>query len=352
MISSASYRALRKDLVQAGCFEAPTLRSWGKFTLALGIAAALTLPVYAASSAWWLLLLIPASLFLGTAIMIGHEAAHGSACNKGWQNDLLVLAGFGLLSGISTTFWKYKHNVLHHGNPNVPGVDRDLLLGPIAVSGAQHRAGSGAGQWFHRYLQGILVWPLTGFLGPLMRVRSAMVLGRALLAGKADRAWVADALAVSLHYVLWLVVPSFFVGFGWALIIYLTIFVGVGFMLSFIFLLGHTGLPLVEAYDDPWSLQIHTARTVRLTAFGRWFWVGLDSQLVHHLFPKMSHLRAPRAAAPVRAWCLEHGLEPLEENVWQATASVAGHLVTSWKDEPVDLRVDGVESRQDSARHG
>jgi fatty acid desaturase len=345
MIAADSYRALHQDLVRAGCFRAPTVRSWAKFGLSLAVAAAFALPVYAASSPWALLLLVPSALFLSTAILLGHEAAHGAACAKGWQNDLLVFVSFGILSGVATTFWKPKHNVVHHASPNVPGVDRDLKLGPIALDGASHRRANSAGRWLHRNVQAALVWPLTLLLAPLMRVRSLVVLGRAAVAGGIDRAWALDAAALALHYALWLVVPAVWVGFGWALAIYVALFAGVGLVLSFIFLLGHTGLPLVSHFDDPWSLQVLTSRTVRLSPLGRWFWVGLDTQLAHHLFPKMSHFHAARADAPIREWCLAHGLTPVEQSVWAATADVARHFVTSWRDEPVDARTAGWDGR-------
>ncbi|TVQ94852.1 MAG: hypothetical protein EA397_00790 [Deltaproteobacteria bacterium] len=338
MIAAKSYRDLHHKLTRIGCFEAPTARSWAKFLLSLGLALLFTLPVYVAASWWSLLLLLPGGLFLSTAILIGHEAAHGAACEKGWQNDLLVFLGFGVISGVGATFWKPKHNVLHHQNPNVPGVDRDLLLGPVSVDAARHREASAGGKWFHRNLQAALVWPLTLFLAPLMRVRSLIVLGQNLWGGRVDRAWMRDVVALSLHYALWLVIPSLGVGWAWALLLYLLLFAVVGGVLSFIFLLGHTGLPLVSQADDPWTLQILTSRTVRLSRVGRWFWVGLDQQLAHHLFPKMSHVHAPRADGPIHDFCREHGLEPVEQTLGEASWNVARHFLTSWRDTPIDAR--------------
>lgn len=338
MIEPRAYRDLHQELTRAGCFEAPTRRSWAKFGLSLGTALLFSLPVYFVTSWISLVLLVPGALFLSTAILMGHEAAHGSACAKGWQNDLLVFVGFGVISGVGATFWKPKHNVIHHGSPNVPGVDRDLRLGPITVDAVRHGEASTAGRWIHRNVQAVLVWPLTLFLAPLMRVRSLVVLGQRLASGGVDRAFGRDVVALCLHYVLWLVLPSLWVGPGWALLVYLLIFAVVGSVLSFIFLLGHTGLPLVSQADDPWSLQILTSRTVRLSPVGRWFWVGLDQQLAHHLFPKMSHLHAIRADARIHTFCRQHGLAPVEQTVGEAFSDVARHFLTSWRDTPIDAR--------------
>ncbi len=338
MVSSESYKALQQELTAAGCFDAPTYRTWLKFAFATGLALAITLVVFASSSWWALLALIPASLFLGTAIMIGHEGAHGAACEKEWQNDLLVSVAFGVVSGVSSTFWKYKHNVLHHGSPNVLGKDRDLLLGPVVVAKVHYDAMPAPLQWFQRNLQAVMLWPLSAFLSLLMRVRSITVLSQHLVQGKADAAWAVDLLGVVMHYVLWIALPAYFVGIGWTLAIYMVLFAGVGVMLSYIFMLGHTGLPLAAQWDDRWSLQVLTARTVTLGPIGRWFWIGLDAQMAHHLFPKISHLNQPKAAATIRAWCRKNGLEPVEQDVWTATRDVVKHLLTSWQDEPVDLR--------------
>lgn len=338
MITSESFRALHQELAALGSFEAPTARSWAKFVITAGIGLAACGYAYQAQTALSLLLLLPASLMMGTAIMIGHEGAHGAACEKAWQNDLLVAVGFGMLSGISSLFWKHKHNVLHHGSPNVPEKDRDLLLGPIAVTKAQHDARPAWWQWFHRNLQAYALWPLTAFLAPLMRVRTFVVLSEHARAGKLDRAWWIDVAAVSAHYVMWLVVPTYFVGFAWAFAVYFVMFAGVSVMLSYIFMLGHTGLPLAGQWDDRWSLQIHTSRNVRLGPIGRFFWVGLDAQLTHHLFPKISHFKLPATHDAVQRWCVQHGYAYVEHEVLPATWDVFQHLRVSWQDVPVDLR--------------
>ena len=338
MITAEAFKTLYQDLVAKGAFVAPTKRSWTKFILLVGVTAAILRWVYQAHTPLALLVLLPTSLLLGAAIMIGHEAGHGSACAKEWQNELLIAAAFGVVSGVASTFWKFKHNVLHHGSPNVPEKDRDLLLGPVALTREQHEYMPAPLPWFHRHLQAYAFWPLTSFLGLLMRLRSIMVLGELARDGKIDRAWATDVVALTLHYVLWLVIPGMLFGFGWALAVYLVIFAGVGVMLSFIFMLGHTGLPLVSDWDDRWSLQIRTSRTVRTGRIGRFFWVGLDAQLAHHLFPKISHFKLPLAEEPIRAWCMKNGVPPVEREMWPAFVEVAAHLKTSWKDVPVDLR--------------
>lgn len=337
MITAASFRELHDELAALGSFEAPTFRSWLKFLICAGVSLAVVAQVYVASSAWALLWLLPASLLMGAAIMIGHEAAHGAACEKAWQNDLLVAVGFGTLSGVSSLFWKHKHNVLHHGSPNVPGKDRDLLLGPIAVTKEQYDTRP-MFQWFARNLQGYLMWPLSAFLAPLMRVRTFTILSQAALAGKIDRVWVIDVVAVSLHYVLWLGIPTYYFGFAWSFAVYFVVFSGVSLMLSYIFMLGHTGLPLAGEWDDRWSLQILTSRNVRLGPVGRFFWVGLDAQLTHHLFPKISHFKLPATRDAVNRWCARHGFAYIEQDVVSSTVDVARHLFVSWKDVPVDLR--------------
>ena len=41
----------------------------------------------------------------------------------------------------------------------------------------------------------------------------------------------------------------------------------------------------------------------------RWLWGGMDTQLVHHLFPTMPRYRHHAARGVVRQWAAEHGYD-------------------------------------------
>ena len=308
MITAADARVLRNDLQDAGALSAPTMRSWTKFLGMLALGSASLAAMLVAPLAVSILVLTPlAGLFLGVAILMGHEAAHGASCRARWQNELMLFLSFGVLAGVSTRFWVWKHNGLHHTYPNVPGEDRDLHLGPMAVSAEQHAGSSTAVRWFQRNLQFLMLWPAGSLLALVMRVRSVRFLVDRARKEGIDRAWLLDAGALCSHYLIWLVLPSLFLPL-WAVAgIYLGVFGVVGLLLAFIFNLAHTGRPLVHTWPDPWTLQIVTVRNVVVGPAFRWVWCGLDRQLEHHLCPGVSHLNLAVATPIVRAWVEKHG---------------------------------------------
>lgn len=347
MITAADARLLRRDLEAVGALRAPSARSWLKFLgmLGLGLGCLLVLPVLP----WPVALLVAtplAGLFLGVAILMGHEAAHGAACRARWQNELMLHLAFGVLAGVSAQFWKWKHNGLHHSFPNVPGKDQDLHLGPIAVSAEQHRQSSAPVRWFQRNAQALLLWPAGTLLGLVMRTRSIRYLVRQAATKGIDRAWLVDAGALVSHYILWLVLPALVFPIWAVLGTYVLVFGVVGFMLSLIFNLAHTGRPLVETYPDPWTLQIATVRNVIVSRWFRWIWCGLDRQLEHHLMPSLSHLNLPSAAPVVRDWVESHGHTVDAESTWRCVGLVTQHLRESWQDTPIALGAPAPEPRE------
>ncbi|MDP6935637.1 MAG: fatty acid desaturase, partial [Myxococcota bacterium] len=336
MLTATDFRQLHDELDAQGAFHAPALRSWTKMFVCNGIAVAISTWVLFSPSSWSLLALAPASLFLGAGVMMGHEGGHHSACNSRRQNNLMIHLAFGVVAGISSIFWKYKHNVLHHRNPNDPSKDRDLLLGPVAVTKEQYDRSPAALQWFQRHMQHYSVWILSGFLGPLMRIRSFVAMTEHLRTKGADRVFWSDFSCVSLHYVLWLVLPSLYVSFLWALLVYFLVFFGVGVMLGIIFLPGHTGMPLVDTATDQWSQQILTSRSITLSRPVSFFWVGLENQLEHHLFPRLSHTKMRQVKPTVRRWAESHGFELDEDDFFPTFARVVAHLHTAaWTDVPI-----------------
>ena len=69
---------------------------------------------------------------LATGVM--HDGNHGSFSRHAWLNRV---AGYSLDAlGGSSWLWRFKHNTLHHGNPNVEGVDSDISQAPFAAPGA------------------------------------------------------------------------------------------------------------------------------------------------------------------------------------------------------------------------
>ena len=82
---------------------------------------------------WPFRLLGGASLVVGLVALatgVMHDGNHGSFSRHAWLNHV---AGYSLDAlGGSSWLWRFKHNTLHHGNPNVEGVDSDISQAPFA----------------------------------------------------------------------------------------------------------------------------------------------------------------------------------------------------------------------------
>lgn len=307
-IPASALRTLRERLRAAGLFERRELRTWLELTALLAVFAAATAGVAAFGLPVAILLVPVAAVALTSAAMLGHEGGHRALSKSRLRNELMLHLTFPLIGGMSARYWKHKHNVLHHGHPNVVPTDEDLELWPMASTRAHHERASRPVRWFQRHLQGWFFWPLTAFLTFSMRYASVRFLAAEARAGKVGAAWFADVGCMVLHVALWLVVPSLAFGFGAAVAFYLVLWGINGVLLSAIFVPAHVGLPVVSGFDDAWRLQLETTRDLAMPRWLAWLFMGLDRQVEHHLFPRLGHRELAHAAPIVRAWAAEHDL--------------------------------------------
>ena len=109
-----------------------------------------------------------------------------------------------------------------------------------------------------------------------------------------------------------------------------------GFVLSIVFQLAHTvedtsfpdphGNNVTGRMEDEWAIhQIKTtanfATNNRLVS---WLVGGLNFQVEHHLFPKISHVHYPKISKIIKATCQEHGIPYIEYP--KMTTAIASHV--------------------------
>src|SRR4051812_30865930 len=92
---------------------------------------------------WWQGALAGLSLVLavaGIGFSVQHDATHGAYSGRAIVNRMM---GMTLdLVGASSYVWHWKHNVLHHTYPNLPGTDADIDVAPFGrlAPDQRHRA--------------------------------------------------------------------------------------------------------------------------------------------------------------------------------------------------------------------
>jgi len=117
-------------------------------------------------------------------------------------------------------------------------------------------------------------------------------------------------------------VPIYFLGFVKWLVGFLIIVMTAGFILSIVFQLAHTvedthfPLPAVETnkIENEWAIhQVETtANFANQSKWLSWYVGGLNFQIEHHLFPKISHIHYPAISKIIRQTCNDFGIRYVE----------------------------------------
>ncbi len=276
-----------------------------------------------------------------------HDACHGSYSSKKWINDLFGLSLNAL--GGNAFIWKFKHNIVHHTYTNIDGVDDDIAKSPL-MRQCQTQAWVPAHRYQHVYV--FLVYAISSFawifLMDFAKYFSQKVYTTPLQ--KMDRHehvvfWISKAL----YALFYIAIPVYFVGWqAWA-IGFAFMHLAMGLTLAVVFQLAH----VVEhtefefAGDEPVMMEnewaVHQIKTTANFARGNklisWFVGGLNYQVEHHLFPRISHVHYPAISHIVKQTCQEYGL-PYHEFPTMSGA-LASH-VRSMKElgkKPVEVSV-------------
>ena len=280
--------------------------------------------------------LVVALIATGTGVM--HDANHGAFGTSIGLNRSLGFSADVL--GASSWLWRQKHNLIHHGNTNVVGVDTDIEQMPFA----RLAPGQPWRPW-NRY-QHIYIWGLYGFLtvqwmlfadfislatrrigsqplrrGPRRRDVVTMMSGKVLHIG-----W---AVVLPLAYHRWWTVLAFYFASSWL----------VGFVLAVFFQLAHCvdttefAVPSSARRGNDFAAhQLRTTANVALTTpvIGptiAWLMGGLHHQIEHHLAPGLPHTVYPEMAGGVQRLCLAHDLDyRIHPSLWSALRSHARWL--------------------------
>jgi len=228
-----------------------------------------------------------------------HDANHGSFSERKWVNNLM---GFSAnIMGINMWLWKQKHNIIHHTYTNIDGVDIDLAKAPflrMCPSQKQLKV--------HRFqhIYCIPLYALTSlmmiFVSEFLNFFRKKIQGTKLQKMKISEKyvfWISKAVYVfffiALPALIWGIVP--------AIIGFTAMHVALGIILAIVFQLAHVveATQFVDAnvvrIEDEWA--VHQVQTTADFATDNkiisWFTGGLNFQVEHHLFPKISHVHYP-----------------------------------------------------------
>ena len=249
-----------------------------------------------------------------------HDGAHGSFSKYKWVNQL---AAFSLnILGGNSFMWNVKHNVIHHAYTNVDGVDDDIDIQPwMRMSTTQKKYKMHKYQHLYFWILYALLYLLWIFVLDYSKYFKGKI-GQMPL----KKMSTADHLMFwgfkLFHAFLFVGLPVYMLGFT-AWVTGFTIFAAfAGLVISLVFQLAHTvehtAFPVANVdtnrLDDEWA--IHQIKTTANFATDNkvvsWLVGGLNFQIEHHLFPKISHVHYPAISKIIRKACEEYRLHYIE----------------------------------------
>jgi linoleoyl-CoA desaturase len=251
---------------------------------------------------------------------IMHDGAHGSFSKFNWLN---TTAAYTLnFLGASSYMWNIKHNLIHHTFTNIDGVDDDIDAKPF-LRMCDTQEYKGMHKYQHRYYWMLysLLYLYWVFFTDYKKYFSGMI-----------GSMPVKKLKISDHIIFWgfkllyvslfIVVPIIFVGFTPWLIGYLLGGLISGYVLSIVFQLAHTvdeaefPVPVQPAnkIEEDWAIhQLQTtANFATKNKIYTWLFGGLNYQIEHHLFPKISHIHYPVISNIVKATCQDFNVKYIE----------------------------------------
>lgn len=271
----------------------------------------------------------------GIGMSVMHDANHGAYSSN---DNVNYFVGHSLnLLGGSVFNWKLQHNILHHTYTNITGMDEDiqdrlvLKFSPHTPVKKYHRF-----QWIYAFLfYGLLTlyWALAK---DLVQFRQFAQNGVNPHSKGENRIILLKIVLIKLSYFFVMVfMPVYFFG-----IPFIEVFTGfmvmhffAGLILTTVFQLAHTlehtAHPLPSGngtIDNDWAIhQLNT--TVNFAPgnkFISWYVGGLNYQIEHHLFQRVSHVHYPAISVIVKQTALEFGVPYLENKTFGA--ALASHI--------------------------
>lgn len=264
-----------------------------------------------------LLCIVSGFLYSCIGFSVMHDANHGSYSPNQKLNDFVGLSANAL--GASSYFWKQKHNIIHHTYTNVDGIDDDIAKSPI-IRQCESQKWLPAHKVQHLYL--LPIYALSSIFW-IFFMDFTKYFSRKIYTTEAWKLSTKNHIIfwlTKLHYAIFFIAIPVYV-WGWAgwLAGFLVANAAMGLSLSLVFQLAHVventefeHIPLdaTKHIDSAWAE--HQIKTTANFAMGNktisWLVGGLNYQIEHHLFPRVSHVHYPAISRLVQAKCKEYNL--------------------------------------------
>lgn len=265
---------------------------------------------------------------------IAHDSAHNALFNNNKLNKILSYS-FNLV-GASAYLWNITHNKIHHTYPNVGEYDPDIhQQAPlIRVSPAVKL------KWYHRYqpwYATFLYMMYSLFLIFQKDYQDFRLLPKSdskLLAVQKHQVkdYVIFFVSKILYYSYTIIIPFIIIDVSWQQ--FLAGFIAIHIIMSLLLAVVLIPVHMVDEstftmvddklnIEDNWAVHVfkNTTDYSRKSKLANLFFGGLNTHLVHHLFPGICHVNYIKLSEILKKTAEEYNLEYNEVSMGQAIAS-------------------------------
>ncbi|MBX2921935.1 MAG: acyl-CoA desaturase [Chitinophagaceae bacterium] len=280
---------------------------------------------------------IAVSILLGFVLAcigfnVMHDANHDSYSSSKWVNKTMGLTLNAL--GGNSFIWKQKHNIIHHTYTNIDGVDDDIAKSPfIRMCSSQRWVAAHRVQHLYTpllYAVSSMIWVLYQDFEKYFKRKICNTPLRKMTVADHVLFWSSKLL----YILLYLVIPMTIMGWQLWLLYFVCLHMGLGLTLSIVFQLAHVVEETTFEFTDGNDKQIenewavHQVKTTANFSAGNkiisWFAGGLNYQIEHHLFPRISHIHYPAISRFVKAEC--HAFQLPYNSIPTMSAAIASHF--------------------------
>jgi fatty acid desaturase (delta-4 desaturase) len=239
-------------------------------------------------------------------LCIQHDANHSAVSKTPWVNFAWGLTQDWI--GGSSLLWKHHHNLLHHAYTNLESVDPDTTGSLIRF----HKMT----KWesYHK-LQAIYTWlllpllPLSWHFKEIYDMIYMHHSGYKISSMARNEAYLGIILRVIFITRFYIIPLYYHNNINTILCMFISLAVG-GFYLGINFIISHNFEDVSYTFDKKkdWAFeQVETSSTVGGRVLG-FFHGGLNYQIEHHLFPRISHVHYHKIHKIVKKWCEENNI--------------------------------------------
>jgi len=280
------------------------------------------------------------ALFWQQIAFVGHDVGHNAITHDRHKDWWIGIVVGNLLAGVSMGWWKKNHNT-HHVVCNSCEHDPDIQHLPFFAVNPRLFLKPLFSTYYNRIVpvdhlthlilrhQHLLYYPVMFFARINLYIQSwlhALGVGSAHAQwNRRERQWSALFLA---GFALWLSALLAALPSWTSRLVFLALSHGLAGILHVQITLSHfsmptyCGMPYNSEDDDFLQTQLNGSLDIDCPEWFDWFHGGLQFQVEHHLWPRISRHNLRKVRPELRAFCARHGLRYNEVGFYEANAMV------------------------------